>query len=92
VKFRQPGDTAALGMDYQLSGKLAFVTAGAHGIFSAKLCFHVPTSAKLSCRASADRTSRRRKIKRLPLHPLAKVWFQRGKTMIQATRWHGSRA
>jgi hypothetical protein len=23
VKFRQPGDTAALGMDYQLSGKLA---------------------------------------------------------------------
>jgi NAD(P)-dependent dehydrogenase (short-subunit alcohol dehydrogenase family) len=32
VKFRQPGDTAALGMDYQLRGKLAVVTAGAHGI------------------------------------------------------------
>jgi len=32
VKFRQPGDTAALGMDYQLRGKLAFVIAGAHGI------------------------------------------------------------
>jgi hypothetical protein len=29
VKFRQAGDTAALGMDYQLRGKLAFVTAGA---------------------------------------------------------------
>ena len=32
VKFRQPGDTAALGMDYHAGGKLAFVTAGAHGI------------------------------------------------------------
>jgi hypothetical protein len=35
VKFRQPGDTAAPGMDYQLRAKLAFVTAGAHGIAEA---------------------------------------------------------
>jgi hypothetical protein len=32
VKFRQAGDIAALGMDYQLRDKLAFVNAGARGI------------------------------------------------------------
>src|SRR6266567_9623201 len=31
-EIQTTGDTAALGMDYQLRGKLAFVTAGAHGI------------------------------------------------------------
>jgi hypothetical protein len=37
VKFRQPGDSAALGMDYQLRGKLAFVTAGYYIVVAADL-------------------------------------------------------